>query len=480
MLFYPFTETKKVNQMIRNNSMSELQFFAKQISLWRMSPQYKEKVAGELYYHGEQDILKKKRTAIGPNGDLVEVDNLPNNRIVDNQYAKMVDQKANYLLGKPFSIETKSTLYSDLLNEIFDNNFRRKLRNVGVDSLNGAIGWLFFGYDEQGRPSFQRIPQWQMLPFWADDDHTVLDCALRLYTQEVWEGTTRKGVDRVEIFKTDGIWRYIYHNGSLTPDTELGEHDNYFWMGNAEYNWRRIPLVPFKYNAHEITLLHRVKGLQDGINRILSAWEDNMEEDSRNTILVLTEYDGQDLGEFRRNLSQYGAVKVRADGGITTLQIEVNAENYQSILKTFKDKLIENARGFDAKDDRMGNNPNQMNIQSMYADIDLDANGMETEYQAAMEELIWFVNQYLIQTGQGDFTNEAVAITFNRDVLVNESEAITDCQQSMGVISRETIVGQHPWVTDVEEEMARIKAEEQEQLERMDSYSGSFGQGESA
>ena len=29
--------------------------------------------------------------------------------------------------------------------------------------------------------------------------------------------------------------------------------------------------------------------------------------------------------------------------------------------------------GYDAKDERMGGNPNQMNIQSMYADIDLSA-----------------------------------------------------------------------------------------------------------
>lgn len=29
--------------------------------------------------------------------------------------------------------------------------------------------------------------------------------------------------------------------------------------------------------------------------------------------------------------------------------------------------------GFDAKDDRLSGNPNQMNIQSMYSDIDTDA-----------------------------------------------------------------------------------------------------------
>ena len=80
--------------------------------------------------------------------------------------------------------------------------------------------------------------------------------------------------------------------------------------------------------------------------------------------------------------------------------------------------------GYDAKDDRLSGNPNQMNIQSMYSDIDLDANDMETELQAAFEEILWFVNSHLANTGQGDFEGEEVTIIFNRDILINETEVI--------------------------------------------------------
>lgn len=216
---------------------------------------------------------------------------------------------------------------------------------------------------------------------------------------------------KVELYKPDGLWRYIYDTGELIPDIEAGEHEPYITVADQSgeslaYNWVKIPLIPFKYNAKEIPLIRRVKSLQDSINMILSEWANRMEEDPRKSIIVLTEYDGQDLGEFRRNLSTYGAIKIRKDGGVSMLEIEVNSSNFEAILKMFKTKLIENARAFDAKDDRMGNNPNQMNIQSVYADMDLDANGMEIEYQAAMEELVWFVNQYLIQSGAGDFSGK--------------------------------------------------------------------------
>ena len=80
-----------------------------------------------------------------------------------------------------------------------------------------------------------------------------------------------------------------------------------------------------------------VKSLQDGLNLITSNFQNVMEEDTRNTILVLVNYDGEKLGDFRRNLAQYGAVKVRtvdgAPGDLKTLQVEVNADNYKAIIE---------------------------------------------------------------------------------------------------------------------------------------------------
>ena len=266
----------------------------------------------------------------------------------------------------------------------------------------------------------------------------------------------------------------------LIADVEAGEHENYFMVEEEGqepkgFNWTRIPLVPFKYNKQEIPLIRRVKTLQDGINTMISDFENNMQEDARNTILVLKNYDGENLGEFRHNLATFGAVKVRNDGGVETLTVEINAENFNSILKLFKDKLIENARGYNAKDDRMGNNPNQMNIQSMYSDIDLDANGMETEFQAAFEELLWFINQDFSNRGFGDYEGAELQIVFNRDILINETESIENCAKSVGILSNETIVAQHPWTTDVELELERIRKEKEEAMEQAQEYTGAFG-----
>ena len=46
-------------------------------------------------------------------------------------------------------------------------------------------------------------------------------------------------------------------------------------------------------------------------------------------------------------------------------------------------------------------------------------------------------------------------LIFNRDCLINESEAIDNCIKSREILSEETVVLQHPWVKDVKEELKR-------------------------
>lgn len=464
------TETTHINAIIQmgaSTRMTDRRFLEREITAWKQSARRKAQILGEKYYNGEHDILKRRRMIIAENGELKPVKNLPNSRIVDNQYAKMVDQKVNYLLGKPVTFDTEDQAYTDALLEIFDTHFLRQLRILGEDALDGGVGWLMPYYDDEGAFRFRRFEPYEILPFWADAEHTRLDAAVRLYEVEAYEGETKRIVEHVEAFSRDGISYYVRENGTLVPEAPY--HTPYAVFDHALLNWTRIPLIAWKANAKELPLIRRVKALQDGINLMESIFENGMLEDPHNTVLVLVNYDGTSLGEFRRNLATYGAVKVRNDvgspnGDVKTLSVEVNAENYQTILKLFKQALVENARGYDAKDDRLGNNPNQMNIQSMYSDIDLDANTMETEFQAAFRSLIWFVDAHLANIGRGDFEDVPAKITFNRDVLINTSERIQQCKDSIGLVSDRTLLANHPFVKDVDQELLLLKAQKEEEM----------------
>jgi SPP1 family phage portal protein len=463
--------------------MTDKRFLELEITNWLQSPERKRQLQAEAYYDGDHAVTHRKRIALDDDGKAKELQHLPNNRLVNNQYSKMVDQKTNYSFGKPFSFDTENKRYAEALNSVLGSRFRRVLHNVGEGAWIEGKSWLY-PYYEGNELAFKRFPADEVLPFWADADHTILDCAVHVYMiMEYDEDEVAKDVVKVEVMHGGGVDCFVrLDDGTLTPDPEV--YSGPFILerdpqtGEEQgYNWERIPLICFKSSHHEIPLLSRVKCLQDAYNDVLSNFANQMEEDIHTTLLVIRNYDGEDLGRLRKNIAEYGVIKVRSyegsEGGVETLTLEVNSENYKTLLSLLKDAIIENARGYDAKDERMGGNPNQMNIQSMYSDIDLDANGIEMEFQASMEELLWFVNQHLANTGKGSFDGTEVKVIFDRDVLINETEAINNCKNSVGILSNETIVKMHPWVSDPEQELKRIK-DEQEEAQAADPYRAAF------
>lgn len=438
MYNYFLSETDRINAIISHNAPLTLRELAqKEIERFALSHKRRDMLTGERYYMGQHDILKRRRTAIGEGGKMVELDNLPNNRVVNNIYKMLVDQKVNYLLGRPISIRCGDKAVSEKLKKVFNREFFRTLKNIGEDALNCGIGWLYVCFDENGELKTSRIRPFELIPVWTDSEHAELDYAVRVYDTLRYVGKRERLVTKAEIYTKEGVRSYVLEGGTLT---EEGALTPYCSADGKSYGFKKIPLIPFKYNSKELPLIKNVKGLQDGLNSLLSDFHNCMEEDVRNTILVIKNYDGEDLGQFRKNLSAYGAVKVKtvdgSQGGVETLNIEVNADNYKTIIDIFKRAIIENGRGYDAKDDRLGSNPNQMNILSMYNDIDIDANGMETEFSASLEALADFVTD-----GSGE-----VEFVFNRSMIMNESEVIDNIVKSKGLVDDEVLRARHPWV----------------------------------
>ena len=466
---------KEDRKVLFNDSMTEIEFLEKEIRAFLASEKRRLMIEGEAYYYGRQAVDEKIRTAIGVDGAAEPVHNLPNNRLTYNAYANLVDQKANYLLANPIEPQTDEVKFKEQVAEILDTAFDKRIRAIGVDALNCGVGYMFV-YAENGTLKYKRLKPYEVLPFWKDEEHEELDAFARIYAVEEYAGREKRIIRHVEYYTPEGVRYFIYTDaGKLEPDASKtgGAYLTYAGASGAQgFNWGRIPLVAFKYNAAEQPLLVRVKSLQDALNDMMSGVLDRIQEDSRNTILVVKNYGGTAADEFRHNLAQYGVVFIRtedgAQGGVETLQVEVNPGNYEIVIKLLKKALIECGRGYDAKDDRLGGNANQLNIKSMYSDIDLDADSMQLEFAASLDYLLYFVA--LVADGFRAVKHKPVRWAFDRDIIINESETIANARNSVGVLSLRTIVANHPWTVDINEEMEQIDAERAETLAPLDDY----------
>lgn len=467
---------EKIRQIIKagaQSAMSIQDIIKNEVNQWQNSNEQKLMLEGERYYRGDADILKRERTVIGENGRPQKAENLANNKLIHNFLRKLVDQKVGYLLSKPMSIQTDNEEYQEQLKEIFDKAMLRKIQNLGKEAVVKGRAWLHVYYGEDGELSFMRIPAEEIIPLWRDLDHTQLDAVIRVYKVETYEGIVKKDVTKVEFWDATGVQRYVY-DGTLKPDTEAGEAGSHFAFVDPEgkeqpVNWERVPFICFKYNAEELPLLKFVKSLIDDYDKAKSDNANNL-EDLPNSIYVVQNYGGTGAGEFRKNISQYRVVFTETDangggGGVDTISLELNTESYKEHMDRQRKDIYEFGRGVDTQTKEFGNDPSGVALRFLYGDLDMDCNIIETEFQASLEQLLWFIDAHLYNTTGQDYFGEDVDFIFNRDIIINETQVITNIKNSVGLLSDETLIANHPYVTDVQAEMDRLKQQQDSQIQ---------------
>lgn len=463
-------EMQEISAILRAGAASAMtlnDIIQQEISDWQTSKRRKLMLIGQDYYGMDNDILERKRCTIGEGGAQIEARNLANNKLPHGFVRKLVDQKTGYLLSKPLSIQTENTKYADLLGTIFNMSFLRLLQSVGKEAINKGIAWLHPHYTPNGMLAFKKIPSEECIPLWKDAAHTELEAMIRSYEVEVYEGRRKKTITRIEFWDTTGVHRYINEGPGLVPDVELGEYSAHFAAvadeKETELNWERVPFIAFKYHEDELPLVKFIKPLVDDYDNKKSDNANNL-DDLPESIYVLKNYGGQDLGEARRNLSVLRMVNVADNGGVEALNLTIDTEAYKNHQESNRKDIFEFGRGVDTQSDKFGNSPSGIALKFLYQDLDLDANDIEIEFQASLEQLRWFIDVHFANSGAGDYSAEDVDFIFNRDMLINESAIITDIKNSIGIISDETLVAQHPYVKDVTEELARIKKQKDEEV----------------
>ncbi len=459
------TTEEVIYNLEKNAPMTNREIAQQEVSDFKRSVKLGWMTAGDLYYRNKTAILDHKRYVIGDGGAKIEAKNLANNKLVFGFIRKLVDQKIGYLLSKPISITSDGPAeYKDELDRYFGKSFLRQLKNLGKNSINGGIGWLQVYYSESGELSFKVIPTTECVPLWKDGAHTELDAMIRFYPVEFYEAKVKKTIQIIEFWDQSGVMKWVQESTSnYAPYEELHGH---FSVQDAngevqQLNWDRLPFVPFKYNDEEMPLVEILKTLVDDYDKHVSFNSSNL-EDLPNDIIVLKNYDGADLGEARRNLAQYRMTKVSGDGGIDTLSVNIDTTALTSHITELRKSIYEFGRGVDTQSDKFGNSPSGIALRFLYSDLDMDANIIETEFQASLEQLLWFVNQHLANTTGQDYSEVGVDFIFNRDILINETETVNNVKSSIGIISEETAVANHPFVTNVQDELDRIKKERAE------------------
>ncbi|MGL4572010.1 MAG: phage portal protein [Clostridium sp.] len=445
--------------------MNTIQWLTEELNEFLSSNKRKLMLTGDKYYEVDNDIFQRKITRPTEKGGEEEVKYKANNKLAHAFYKNLVDEKVNYLLGKEYTIKSDNEEYIKKLDWTLGEEFLDILNELGYEASNKGLGWLHIFINEEAKLDYMVIPSEQVIPIWKDRRHKVLDRLIRLYDVLVYEGTEKKTVTKIELWYPDKVEYYVKDGEKILLDSERylnieGDAGHYTKDGKQSV-WNRVPFIAFKNNRKELGDIKFIKSLVDGYDLSRSDVA-NFIEEVKNLIYVLKGYDGDELSKFMEYLNYYRAIVVDEDGAVDTLNPTMDVEAIKIHYEQLKRDINECGQGVSKDLDKFGSAPSGIALKFLYSGLDLKCNSLEVLFKKAFKELLYFINIYLSESSQGSYKDVPVELIFNKNIKINETETISNCVNSKGVISNKTIMSNHPWVKDPVAEQEQLDKEKEE------------------
>ena len=251
--------------------------------------------------------------------------------------------------------------------------------------------------------------------------------------------------------------------------THMPEFDKYF-----EHNFKRVPFIVFRNNKRMTSDLHRYKDLIDIYDKVLSGYANDL-EDIQQLIYILENYGGEDLKEFLGDLKRYKTVKTETDGngtsgGLKTLSIEIPVEARNSILEILEKRIYKSAQSLEQYDAESFGNASGTALKFFYRKLELKSGLTEIQFRRGFNELIRAILKFLKHN-----KNVTIIQTWTRNMISNDQETAQIASESKDVISDETILRNHPWVENPEEEIKKLKQQKEDNVKQQQQIFGNSG-----
>lgn len=254
----------------------------------------------------------------------------------------------------------------------------------------------------------------------------------------------------------------------LDPGPGYGQETNTF-----QHEMGEVPFIFFNNNDEMQPDLKDIKELIDSYDKVFSGFVNDL-EDIQEIIFILTNYGGEagNPDDIIQEIKRAKLVQVDNDGegdksGLSTLAIEIPTEAREKMLSITRKSIFEQGMAIDPDPQNFGNSSG-VALGYLYSLLELKTGMMQTEFIISFNRLIRAILRFYHMDA------DQIEQTWTRTSVTNDSELADIAQKSVGVISKRTIVKNHPWVEDPDDEMERIEEEEGQESEKTETYGDAF------
>ena len=406
----------------------------------------------ERYYANENDIKTTGAANLYIDEQMAQANPLrtADNRISHNWHSLLVNQKCSYLFTYPPTFDVGENHSNQVISDVLGDDFPKISNKLAVDASNDTVGWLHYWKGDDNTFQYAAVDPKQIIPVMSGDLKNKLIGVLRAYVSVNEKGEVVQRCEywddqEVKFFEKAATGNYIefyFPNVGTTMRHEMGA----------------VPFIPFYNNTYRLSDLSMCKDQIDAYDRTVSGFANDI-DDVQEVIFVVKNYGGVDRDEFLSDLKVKKTIKIDGDGAVETIRAEIPYEARGAFLELLKKQIFISGMGVDPDPQKYGNTSGEA-LKFMYSLLELKAGSMETEFRGGFAELVRAICRFY-SLGEP----KKIIQTWTRNAVKNDLETAQIAQQSMDIISRRTIVKNHPWVDDAEDEIKQIEKEQKESAE---------------
>jgi len=421
-------------------------------------------INGENYYNNDNDI-KSRKLYYWEDGAQVEDEDKINNKLSHNWHKILVDQKSAYLAGNPISFLAASDnaldkQFADIINNTLEDDFDDEAAELVKEASNKGLAWLQVYIDKVdkgiGKFRYTKIPSEEIIGIWETVSQKELVEVIRYYTMTAYD----KDFIKAEWWTQTDVTYFIEIDGGefiLDPDYEINPAPHYYKNGKG-LGWDKVPFVCFKNNEECNNDLKYYKELIDIYDLINSDIANDFAE-LQKLVMIIKGYDGSDNKELMENLRYHKLIKVSEGGGIDTLAQDIPIAAFNEFANRLEENIFLFGQGVNVKNKDFGN-ASGVALKFMYGLLDLKSGIVERKFRRGLRDVIEFVALYEQIARNKVYDPTQINIVFNKSMLINEAEMVEMASNSLGIISKRTIISNHPWTENPQEEEDRMSQEQ--------------------
>jgi SPP1 family phage portal protein len=392
---------------------------------------YKPQKATTKEFYSNDKVIKEKKKG----------------EIYINYFKMLVKQKIDYTLGKK---PTYDKLIDDNNTILLWGLFKKMLLNASLDK----IAWCNL-YIKNNKLKFIVVQDNEIIPYYSEDGKELKEL-IRYYKKDEKL--------YIEIWSKTGVRYMIYNKEKIMIDDKTINHytieDNYGQSTEEIHSgvYDFIPWVRLDNNDDGAGDIDDIENLIYSYNSITTGFIENVEK-FQEAVAILKGYIGEDneLKKIMKKMLEIKAVSVADDGDFGYAKVDIPVEARELLLKILREVIFLVGRGVDPSKLAEGTNITNIVLKSRY--IQLDFKGSDT-----IQKMIEFYNDFLEMAEKMINKSYNPEITFQKSMLINESELIGDILKSMGLVSDERLREIHPFVDDIEKERGRMEKQRKEEV----------------